>query len=114
MANYRRAGQRVWSTSLDTLATIQYYMVGREPLHYCLLVGEGDDLKQAIVPASDLRTADGCCDGCSRWLPASSFNQGYRGEVSLCFLCYRSERGLVVGWNPWVDQQHADLKGGDS
>lgn len=101
---YRRAGDPVWSKTLAVRGTIQYFMIGQEPLHYCILVGEGDDLRQRVVPATDLRAADDQCDECNRWLPRSSFNQGHRDEALICFLCRRTYEGKVAGWSPRTEE----------
>ena len=61
-------------------------------------------VRDVIVRSKDLRAADQFCDGCQKWYPYSSFNDGgeYRNpydgviEVKYCFLCTRDMR--KSGW----------------
>ena len=97
-------GTRVYVKSVDHLATVSeanwFHSGGKRHATYLVQFVDhggrpiGGDF---LTSARDLRNAEGgCCDGCGKYLPRGSFNQGatspdgeYPDGLKFCFLCTR-------------------------
>ena len=100
-------GQRVWCKSQQSLGIITEANYVGKPRHAVYVIdlitgvrrlidGEMRDVRVGMdwmCGSSDLRAADYCCDGCSRWLAGSPHNYAQDGApwensfLSFCFLC---------------------------
>ena len=88
----------VWIKSLQRRGTItERYYTGKKASYVVSLHSHADHMgNDYLTGSSDLRRADSCCDGCSRWLPEGSFIGGatardgeYPHGLRFCFLCKR-------------------------
>jgi hypothetical protein len=111
-------GQRVWCKSLQSLGFIteaRYVTYGgKRKAEYVidlvtgvrkLIDGKMQDVRVGqdwMCGSSDLRAADYCCDGCSRWLPGTAHRQVVDGApwensfLHFCFLC--SDEHVIGYW----------------
>jgi hypothetical protein len=86
-------GTKVYVKSVDRVGKVTergYHRRAGTAWYLIKFTDYGGQNGDFMTGSKDLRNAEGgCCDGCSRYLPHGSFNQGMKGPEGLrfCFLC---------------------------
>ena len=103
-------GTRVYVKSHDCLGVVTEANYIGKPRRASYLVelsnpdqiGHHERIGEWLTGSHDLRAADGCCDGCSRWLPHGSFVGGatgpdgeYPDAMHFCFLCVQEAERMA-------------------
>lgn len=104
MALYK-INRRVWIKDAKRIGYIQradfYKSLDSNNRRAVYLVDDGAGLPFSYYLPKHLRAADLQCEECNRWLPIGSFNQGYRDECDICYLCMRSFNFMARGPQGW-------------